>query len=152
MDDQREMLRHFIATLQYRLKRAAQGAPGAFGEFSAGPEVRKPVELLHHINDMMRFANGRFRAQATQIIAKGSWDEELKIFDLQIGELDHALLELPLKGVVNGKPMTIEQLLQGPLCDAMTHVGQLAMLRRLAGSPVAAENFVRADIRPGRLA
>lgn len=150
MDDQRELVRHFVATLDYRLMRAAAGAPETFGEFSAGSDSRKPVEVLHHINDLMRFANGRFRAQATQMIAKGNWADELAIFRQQLNDLDHALLELPLKGVVNGRPMTLEQLLHGPLCDAMTHVGQLALLRRLAGSPVAAENYVRADIRPGR--
>jgi hypothetical protein len=149
MDDQRDLVRHFIATLNYRLKRAASGAPETFGEFAQG-DVRKPVEILHHINDLLRFCNGRFRAQATQIIAKGNWTDELAIFNQQLKDLDSALLELPLKGVLNGKPMSMEQLFQGPLCDAMTHVGQIALLRRLAGSPVAAENYVRADIRPGR--
>ncbi|KAA0206695.1 hypothetical protein EDM80_16100 [bacterium] len=150
MDDQRELLRHFVSALSYRLRRAASGAPDSFGEFKQG-DARTPTEILHHINDLLRFANGRFRAQATQMIARGKWADELKIFGLQASDLDHALLELPLKGVVNGRPMTIEQLLQGPLCDAMTHVGQIALLRRLAGSPVAAENYVRADIRAGRL-
>lgn len=149
MDDQRELLRHFIATLSYRLKRAAAGAPDSFGEFKQG-EARTPVEILHHINDLMRFSNGRFRAQATQMIAKGNWADELSVFAQQLNDLDHALLELPLKGVLNGKPMTLEHLFQGPLCDAMTHVGQIALLRRLAGSPVATENFVRAEIRPGK--
>ena len=52
----------------------------------------------------------------------------------------HLELGTPLQGI------TPEQLLQGPLSDAMTHAGQLAMLRRLAGSPVSPENFVYADI------
>ncbi|GIK52024.1 MAG: hypothetical protein HUU03_10555 [Planctomycetaceae bacterium] len=150
MDDQRELLRHFVAALSYRLKRVTAGAPENFGEFKQG-EARTPTEILHHINDLLRFANGRFRAQATQMIARGPWADELKIFSLQASDLDHALLELPLKGVVNGRPMTLEQLLHGPLCDAMTHVGQIALLRRLAGSPLTAENYVRADIRAGRL-
>ncbi|MCC6150398.1 MAG: hypothetical protein IT461_09135 [Planctomycetes bacterium] len=149
MDDQRELIRHFIATLSYRLTKAAAGAPENFGAFKQG-EARAPVEVLHHINDMLRFANGRFRAQATQIIAKGTWVDELNVFKQQLCDLDHALLELPLKGVLNGKPMTLEHLFQGPLCDCMTHVGQIALLRRLAGSPVATENYVRAEIRPGR--
>lgn len=150
MDDQRELLRHFVATLSYRMKRAAMGAPESFGTFKQG-DARTPTEIMHHINDLLRFANGRFRAQATQMIAKGTWADELNIFSQQLGDLDHALLELPLKGVVNGKPMTMEQLLQGPLCDAMTHVGQIALLRRLAGSPVPPENYVRSDIRAGKL-
>lgn len=150
MDDQRELLRHFVAALSYRLKRVTAGAPENFGEFKQG-EARTPTEILHHINDLLRFANGRFRAQATQMIGRGPWADELKIFSLQASDLDHALLELPLKGVVNGRPMTLEQLLHGPLCDAMTHVGQIALLRRLAGSPLTAENYVRADIRAGRL-
>ncbi|CAG1011955.1 hypothetical protein ANAEL_04307 [Anaerolineales bacterium] len=149
MDDQRELIRHFIAALSYRLKRAAAGAPEDFGEFKQG-DGRKPVEILHHINDMLRFANGRFRAQATQMIAKGTWADELNIFKQQLADLDNALLELPLKGVLNGKPMTLEHLIQGPLCDCMTHLGQIALLRRLAGSPVAVENYLRAEIHPGR--
>lgn len=149
MDDQRELIRHFLATLNYRLKRAATGAPENFGSFKQC-DARTPLEVLHHINDMLRFANGRFRAQATQVIAKGTWPDELNIFKQQLDDLDSALQELPLKGVLNGKPMSMEQLFQGPLCDCMTHVGQLAFLRRLAGSPVAAENYVRAEIRPGR--
>ncbi len=44
-----------------------------------------------------------------------------------------------------------EQFLHGPLADAMTHAGQLAMLRRLAGSPVPSENFIHAGIDAGNV-
>jgi hypothetical protein len=47
------------------------------------------------------------------------------------------------------KERTEEQLLQGPLADAMTHIGQLAILRRLASSPIPKESFDEAVIRPG---
>ncbi len=151
MDDERQLLRHLLATLCYRLKRVTVGAPVNFGEFAAGSDVRKPVEILHHINDLLRFANGRFRALATAIIAKGNWEAELKSFAELAAHVDEALVELPLRGVLNGKPITIEHLLQGPFCDAMSHVGQLALLRRLAGAPITTENFVRAEIRAGRL-
>jgi hypothetical protein len=47
--------------------------------------------------------------------------------------------------------MSEERLLQGPFSDAMTHAGQLALLRRLAGAPVPPENFIVANIESNRL-
>ena len=42
-----------------------------------------------------------------------------------------------------------ERLFQGPIADALTHTGQLTMLRRLAGAPVRGENYARAMITAG---
>src|SRR6185503_14650582 len=67
----------------------------------------------------------------------------------------HDMLEDLGRHIETGSPllegMSAERLLQGPFSDAMTHAGQLAMLRRLAGSPVAPEDFSRAEIRSERL-
>ena len=46
---------------------------------------------------------------------------------------------------------TDEKLFQGPIADALTHVGQLAMMRRAAGAPVKGENYFVADITVGRV-
>jgi hypothetical protein len=45
----------------------------------------------------------------------------------------------------------MEKLIQGPLADALTHVGQLAMLRGMAGVPVRPESYPRAEIVVGRV-
>ena len=45
----------------------------------------------------------------------------------------------------------VERLLQGPVADALTHTGQLAMLRRLAGVPIRGESFYDAAIAPGQV-
>ncbi|MEQ1923362.1 MAG: hypothetical protein ABL952_12720, partial [Pyrinomonadaceae bacterium] len=67
----------------------------------------------------------------------------------------HEMLEDVARHIESDTPlldgMTPERLLQGPFSDAMTHAGQLAMLRRMAGDPVPPENFIVADIRPDRL-
>jgi len=67
----------------------------------------------------------------------------------------HQTIEDLARDLESGAPLlegiTEEQLLQGPFSDAMTHAGQLAMLRRLAGVPIPPENFVFADITPRRL-
>jgi hypothetical protein len=150
MDDKRDLLRHALATLKYRLKKACDGAPDGFGTFEAGQGVRKPVEILHHINDLLRYMQDRFKGGATRVLQLKDFAAELTEFEANVAALDHAMNEFPLRGIIGGKPATEEILLQGPLIDAMTHVGQIALLRRLAGSPVPAESFTKADIRAGR--
>jgi len=55
--------------------------------------------------------------------------------------------------LASDKPLhaPVEKLFQGPVADALTHVGQIAVLRRLAGSPVKGENYFVADIAAGRV-
>src|SRR2546426_11302508 len=40
--------------------------------------------------------------------------------------------------------------LQGPIADALTHIGQIAM-RRLAGAPIKGESYFAAEILIGRV-
>ena len=40
---------------------------------------------------------------------------------------------------------------QGPIADALTHIGQIGMMRRMAGAPVRGENYFKADIAAGRV-
>lgn len=146
MDDKRKMLRHFLAALAYRTQKAYRGAPAGFGEFSAGGEVRTPSELVRHMTSVLGYARtffigGQYRPEPLPSLA-----DEIARFHDTLEDLGSFIdSDTPLQGISE------EQLLQGPFSDAMTHAGQLAILRRLAGDPVAPENFIFADITPGRL-
>ena len=146
MTDQRHVLRHFLATLAYRTQRALNGAPEDFGVFQAGNGVRTPIEILRHMTSVLGygrtfFTGGEYRA------------EKLPDLDAEIARF-HRLLASVAVHLAHGTRLadeTLSKLLQGPLSDAMTHVGQLAMLRSLHGTAVPAENFAAADIDPERL-
>ena len=143
MDDKRAMLRHFLAAIAYRTQKAVRDAPASFGTFEAGSEVRTPADLVRHITSVLGYARtffvgGRYRAEPL-----GELSAEIARFHAVLADLCRYLeVGTELRGT------TEERLLQGPLSDAMTHAGQLAMLRRLAGSPVRPENFIEAAIDP----
>jgi len=146
MDDKRAMLRHFLAALAYRTQKALRDAPVSFGTFEAGQQVRPPADLVRHMTSVLgyartHFVGGRYRA------------EPLPDLSAEIARF-HAMLEDLARHLEAGTELrgtTEERLLQGPFVDAMTHAGQLAMLRRLAGSPVRPENFIEAAIDPSNL-
>jgi hypothetical protein len=143
-DAKREMLRHFLATLAYRCGKIILGAPADFGNFDAGHGVRKPTEILLHMSGVLLHAQSFLSPQQSRPMPVGAWEEEVKRFFRILSELN--------KSLESGAPFsgrTEEQVLQGPLADAMTHVGQLAMLRRMASSPIPKESFDEADIRLG---
>jgi hypothetical protein len=139
------MLTHFLAALAYRTQKALRGAPDGFAEFRAGHDVRTPAELVRHMASVLGYAR-------TFFIGGQYRPEPLDDFDAEILRLHETIADLAahLERRTPLREITPEQLLQGPLSDAMTHVGQLALLRRLAGSPVPPENFVYAEIRDGR--
>jgi hypothetical protein len=143
----RELLCHFLGAIAYRTQKALRGAPSGFPGFSAGHQARTPVEILRHMTSLMGYTRTLFQGGSYPVKPDPlpTFPEEVARFH-EILEAVGALLEsqTPLQ-------ITTEQLLQGPLADTMTHVGQLALLRRLADSPVAPENFVDADISPKRL-
>jgi hypothetical protein len=147
MDDKRSLLRHFLAALAYRTQKALRDAPAEFADFQAGDGVRTPKELVRHMTSVLGYARTFFVGGQYRPEALSSLDEEVVRF--------HEMLESLATHIEAGDPllqeMSAERLLQGPLSDAMTHAGQLAMLRRLAGTPVPPENFVVADIKPEQL-
>jgi len=147
MDRDRELLRHFLAAIAYRTQKALRGAPDRYATFSAGNHARTPVELLRHMAALMGYVRTFFKGGSYPVKP-----EPLPTFNQEVARF-HALLQEVGGLLASEAPCSIstEQLLQGPLADTMTHVGQLAMLRRLADSPVAPENFVYADIRADRL-
>ncbi len=146
MDVKRQMLRHFLAALAYRTQKALRGAPDSFGDFRAESFVRTPHELLLHMTGVIMCARSLFDGGETWPGKMPTFREEVLRFHETLESVAHHLdVGTPLKET------TPERLLQGPLSDAMTHAGQLALLRRLFGSPVPGESFMLADIDPRNL-
>jgi len=141
MDDKRYMLRHFLAALAYRTQKALRDAPEGFGDFQAGNDVRTPEELIRHMTSVLGYARTFFIGGEYRPEPLPTFRDEIERFHDMLGQLRlHLESEMPLTG------LTEEQLLQGQFSDAMTHAGQLAMLRRLHGKPVRSENFIHAAI------
>jgi hypothetical protein len=141
MDERRQMLRHFLAALAYRTQKALRDAPSEFAAFRAGPKARTPHELIRHMDSLMGYAR-------THFIGGSYRPPEFSEFGDAVAHFHEVLVDLA-RHLESGSPLreiTPEILLQGPFSDAMTHAGQLAMLRRLAGSPVPPENFIFALI------
>jgi hypothetical protein len=140
------MLRHTLATLAYRAGKALRGAPPELADFRAGEGTRTPLQILAHMGDLMDWAcalcEGRhvWRDETPR-----PWDDEVARFFAALECLDQRLADdAPL-----GCPP--ERLFQGPIADALTHVGQIAMLRRMAGAPVRGENYFKAVISAGHV-
>jgi hypothetical protein len=144
MDEKRELLRHALAALAYRAARALEGAPESFAGFAGGG--RRPEQILAHMGDLfdwaLSMAEGNPRWQNSEPLA---WAGEQRRFFAALGAFDAFLAS---EQRLQAPP---ERLLQGPVADALTHVGQLAMLRRLAGSPARGENFYVAAIAAGQV-
>lgn len=141
MDDKRALLRHFLAALAYRTQKALRGAPPEFGGFAAGPKVRTPHELISHMDSVLGYSRTLFIGGTYRPPVFAKFSDAVAHFHETLSDVArHLELGTELEEV------TAEVLLQGPFSDAMTHAGQLALLRRLAGSPVAPENFVFAEI------
>ena len=147
MDRDREILRHVLAAIAYRTQKALRDAPEHYATFSAGNRVRTPTELIRHMAALMGYARTFFQGGSYPMKPDPlpTFRQEVERFHELLGAVG-TLLASDAKCSIS-----TEQLLQGPFADTMTHVGQLAMLRRLADAPVAPENFIYADIRADRL-
>ena len=143
MKSTHDLIRHLLATLAYRTHKAALTAPSGFSNFKAGSGVRTPRQLIHHVNEMLFFAHRCFGNPGPRSLQFLSWEKEIERFRKILALLDADLAE---RRALN-RELTLEMLLQGPFADALTHAGQLAMLRRLAGSSLPPEEFVFADIK-----
>ena len=146
MTADRQFLRHTVATLAYRAGKALREAPTDFAGFTAAGGTRTPAQILAHMGDLFDWALSIARGQqrwhnSTPL----PWDQEVSRFFAALQAFDAYLAsDEPLD-----KPA--EQLFQGPIADALTHTGQLTMLRRLAGAPIKAENYAQATITAGTL-
>ena len=146
MDPKRELLRHIVATIAYRGGKAVREAPPAFAAFVAGDKTRTPARILAHVGDLFDWALSIAKGkQAWQDSTPLAWDDEVARFFRTLGAFDAYLASNEALSA------PAEQLFQGPLADALTHVGQLTMLRRLSGANMKSENYYRADIAAGRV-
>jgi hypothetical protein len=146
MDGSLELLRHTVATLAYRAGRAMRGAPADFSGYRAAADSRTPGEILAHLGDLfdwaLRMCDGSREWRDSPTLA---WDAGVARFFAALEAFDQRLSsDAPL-----GFPA--EKLFQGPIADALTHVGQIAMLRRMAGCKVRGENYFAAKIKVGRV-
>ena len=137
MDDKRALLRHFLAALAYRTQKALRDAPDGFSSFRAADGVRTPAELVRHMTSVLGYAR-------THFIGGRYWPDPRPDLAAEVARFHEMLADLGKHLDAGAELMgtTEEQLLQGPFSDAMTHAAQLALLRRLSGSPVPPENFI----------
>jgi hypothetical protein len=145
-DSARQLLRHTVATLAYRGGKTLRGATSTFADFRASATSRTPGQILTHLGDLLDWGLS---------IAKGkqewnnstplTWEKDVERFFAALQAFDACL--------ASGSPLMApaEKLFQGPVADALTHVGQIALLRRIAGAPIKGENYFRADIVAGRV-
>ena len=147
MTETRKLLCHFLAALAYRTQITLREAPADFGSLRVADGVRTPAELISHMTEVLGYActcfvGGHFKSAPLQTL-----EGEAARFHGILRELAQYLeSDAPLL-----QEMSFERLLQGPFSDAMTHAGQLALLRRFAGAPVRPESFIDADISAARL-
>ena len=145
-DPELRPLRQLAATLAYRAAKVLRDVPPSFAAFTCGESTRRPVQIVAHMADLMAWgvtiAEGEIKWNAG---GSDDWNREVARFFDGLAALDRALAaDGPFKG-------SVDKLIQGPLADALTHVGQLALLRGMAGVPVRPESYARAKIEAGRV-
>ena len=145
-DVKRALLRHLVAALTYRAKVAVTGAPEDFSGFKFDEAIRTPAQILAHMGDLLEGSLFLMKGEFVHLNSMPvSWKEDLQRFFAAAREFDaylasDAALQQP-----------IEKIMQGPIADALTHVGQIVMLRRAAGSPIEPEGYFAAEIVPGKI-
>ena len=146
MSESRTFLRHTLATIAYRGAKAIRNAGPSFADYGSAETSRTPAKILAHIGDLMEWAlamsEGRREWYDSLTLP---WEKECERFFTTLKKFDDYLAsEKPLQ-------VSAENLFQGPIADALTHVGQIAMLRRMAGVPMKGENYFAAEITVGRV-
>jgi hypothetical protein len=145
-DPSHQLLRHTLATLAYRAGKALRGAPATFASYSTPVQPKTPAQILAHMGDLFDWALTLAKgAQAWHDSAPLPWEQEVDRFFAALKKFDDHL--------ASGAALhdSAEKLFQGPIADALTHTGQLAMLRRMAGASMKGENYHRAEIVAGRV-
>lgn len=141
MTDSRRLLQHFLGALAYRTQKALRDAPDSFADFRVAPTARTPFELVWHMTGVIGYARTMLHGGDFEPPRLNSMAEEIERFHETLAALSRDFDDATLPARISD-----EQFLQGPLADAMTHAGQLAMLRRVHGLPVPSENFIFAKV------
>ena len=146
LDVKREVLRHMVATVAYRGGVAVANAPDTFATFRAYETTRTPGEILAHIGDLLEGSLHLLQGEMVFLTSTPlPWQDEIRRFFSAVKKLDAYLAtEAPLA-------CPVEKLVQGPIGDALTHVGQIVMLRRMAGSPIPPEPYFTAEVVAGEV-
>jgi len=145
-DTKRQMLRHTLATLAYRGAKAVRDAPDSFASFQAAETTRTPAQILAHIGNLLDWGLSIAKgAESWHDSKPQQWNQEVERFHAELESFDNYLAsDAELAG-------TCERLFQGAIADSLTHVGQIAILRRIAGAPIKGENYSKAKIEAGRV-
>jgi hypothetical protein len=142
----RDLLRHTLATIAYRGTKVLQDAPDSFANFRAAETTRTPAQILAHLDDLFDWGLSMAKGQPAWHDSKPlPWHDEIQRFFASLRSFDNYLAG---DESLHASP---EKLFQGPVADALNHIGQLAMLRRMAGNPIKGENYFMADISRGRV-
>jgi hypothetical protein len=146
MDTTRAFLRHTVATVAYRGAKALRGAPASFASYTPDGSDRTPLRIVAHLADLYDWALSQAKgAEAWTDSTPADWNGEVARFFTALRRFDDFLAsDAALSAAA-------ERLFQGAIADSLTHVGQLAMLRRLAGARITGENYSRAEIVAGRV-
>jgi hypothetical protein len=145
-DPARHLLRYTVATVAYRGAKALRGAPETFANFKSVDSSRTPAKILAHLGDLFDWALSMAQGEMTWRDSEPlSWNAEADRFFATLKKFDDFLAS------TENLKAPFEKLFQGPIADALTHIGQIAMLRRLAGCPIKGENYFKAEIAAGRI-
>lgn len=144
--DGTKIMRHTIATLAFRGAKVFEELPSGFADFSPGEGVMTPIEIVNHVSTILGFAHARLTGAKFEQLEKLDWDGEEERFFHYLSQLDEATT-----AGYGCEEATMLTMLQGPILDAFTHIGQLSTLRRLAGSPTPPAHYIKADIQIGRV-
>jgi len=137
-------LRHALATLAYRASKAVRDAPSEFAAYRPAPDSRSAGQILAHMGDLMEWALSQGRGEEKwEPRRPRSWQEDCDRFFGALSAFDTYLASTA------ELEATAERIFQGAVADALTHVGQIAMMRRLAGARVRGENYSVAEISVG---
>jgi hypothetical protein len=146
MSDARELLRHTVATLAYRAEKVLRDPPAGFAEQRASPTSRTSLEIVSHLGDLVewgtRMANGDYKWEAGLV---SDWTSACDRFFRGLAAFDAALTTSAFT------PHSPGVIFQGPIADALTHVGQIALLRGMTGGAIKPESYARAEIQIGRV-
>ncbi len=137
--------RHLLATIAFRFQKTVNGTSQQFAQLSVGQGVRSPLEIVNHMSNVLEYARSKMTDTARITQEMLGWQGEIIRFHELLFTLDEILESNSIAEDI------ILTLTQGPFSDVLTHVGQLAMLRRMNHDPVTPLSYVKANIAIGKV-